>query len=119
MTLDGFFGMLHASLHQAGVVREPSDDQWKERLAGENKHYRLLRDAAYMLKHGQLDDRKPRLVRRPEQILTMPGAFQESAFDPDAFGTQMVWIETEETDYRAFETIKEVVEFAREKLAVL
>jgi hypothetical protein len=101
MALDAFFGMLHAELHRTGAIPERSDDQWKEKLAGENEHYRLLRDAAYMLKHGSLDDRKPRLVRRPEQILTMPTSFDAATFDRSAFDTETVWIETETTDHRA------------------
>jgi hypothetical protein len=116
MTLDGFFGTLHAELHKIGLVQERIDDQWKERLAHENQSYRLLRDAAYALKHGRLDDRKPRLVRRPDQIMTMPASFDASDFDPSAFDAETVWIETDETDYRADEMIKEVLEFARERL---
>jgi hypothetical protein len=117
MTLDGFFGMLHAVLYRTRVILERSDDQWKENLARENEDYRLLRDAAYMLKHGSLDDRKPRLVRRPEQILTMPASFDAAAFDRGAFDTETVWIETEANDYRADEMIKRVLQFAGDRLA--
>ena len=116
MTLDGFFGTLHVELYEAGLVTEPVDDQWKEKLAGDNKHYRLLRDSAYALKHGRLDNRKPRLVRRPEQIMTMPASFDAAAWDRSAFDTETVWIETEDNDYRADEMIKEVLQFARERL---
>jgi hypothetical protein len=34
------------------------------------------RDTAYALKHGNPTGKKPRLVRRSDQIETMPGAFQ-------------------------------------------
>jgi hypothetical protein len=117
MTLDGFFGMLHAALYQTGTILERSDDQWKEKLAQQSERYRLLRDSAYMLKHGRLDDRKPRLVRRSDQILTMPASFDAAVFDRAAFDTETVWIETEGNDYRADEVIKEVLQFARERLA--
>jgi hypothetical protein len=119
MTLYGFFGMLHAALHRTGTILERSDDQWKEKLAQQNEHYRLLRDSAYMLKHGRLDDRKPRLVRRPDQILTMPASFDAAVFDRSAFDTETVWIETEGNDYRADEIIKEVLQFARDQLATV
>jgi hypothetical protein len=33
MTLDAFFGVLHAALHAKGTLKEPSDDIWKEKLA--------------------------------------------------------------------------------------
>jgi hypothetical protein len=88
MTLDGFFGMLHAALYQTGTILERSDDQWKEKLAQQSERYRLLRDSAYMLKHGRLDDRKPRLVRRSDQILTMPASFDAAVFDRAAFDTR-------------------------------
>jgi hypothetical protein len=65
MTLDGFFGTLHAEL---GLVQERADDQWKEKLARGNKYYRLLRDSAYALKHGRLD-RKSRYQSRPASSL--------------------------------------------------
>jgi hypothetical protein len=119
MTLDGFFGMLHAALYQTRTIMERSDDQWKEKLAQQNERYRLLRDSAYTLKHGRLDDRKPRLVRRPDQILTMPASFDAAVFDRSAFDTETVWIETEANDYRADEVIKEVLQFARDQLATV
>jgi hypothetical protein len=34
MTLDGFFGSLHAELYEVGLVQERADDQWKD--AGTN-----------------------------------------------------------------------------------
>jgi hypothetical protein len=119
MTLDGFFGTLHAELYEAGLVQERVDDQWKEKLAGENKHYRLLRDCAYALKHGRLDDRKPRLVRRPGQILAIPTGFDGATCDGGAFDTETVWIETADNDYRAAEMMREVLQFARERSALL
>jgi hypothetical protein len=53
MALDAFFGILHASLHGAAGV-PGNDSVWKEQLASSCESYKLLRDAAYTLKHGQL-----------------------------------------------------------------
>jgi hypothetical protein len=118
MTLDALFGILHAALHHAGIVAVRRDDDWKEELAAQSDDYRLLRDLAYTLKHGQLNlGNKPRIVRRPDQLFTMPGAFQPDAFDPAAFDTGEVWIDTEATDHRANEVIGRVAEFARLQLA--
>jgi hypothetical protein len=64
-------------------------------------------------------DRKPRLVRRPDQIMTMPAGFDAATFDRSAFDTETVWIETDDNDYRAAEMIKEVLQFARERLDAL
>jgi hypothetical protein len=56
MTLDGFFGTLHTELFKAGLVTDKTDDNWKETLARECRHYRVLRDTAYALKHaGRVD----------------------------------------------------------------
>ena len=66
MTLDGFFGTLHT--FKLGIVPEKSDDKWKETLARDCHHYRVLRDTAYALKHGTLDHPKPRLVRRSDSV---------------------------------------------------
>jgi hypothetical protein len=112
----GFSARFTQSLYEAGLVPQPVDDQWKQKLAGDNKHYRLLRDSAYALKHGRLGNRKPRLVRRPGQIMTMPASFDAAAWDRSAFDTETVWIETQDNDYRADEMIKEVLQFARERL---
>lgn len=90
MTLDAFFGALHSELLQAGAIAEKSDDKWKEMLAEASHHYRLLRDTAYALKHGNLTRPTPRLVRKSDSVFTMPGAFQPGAFQPDAFDTGRV-----------------------------
>lgn len=115
MTLDAFFGILHASLHAIDTVEQKTDDQWKDVIAQSHFSYQVLRDAAYALKHGKLDGRKTRLVRRPEQIFGMPGAFDSTAFD-NAFDTETIWIDTPGNDYRAAEVIADVTEIARKVL---
>jgi hypothetical protein len=85
VTLDGFFGTLHAELLKIGTVQEKLDDRWKETLAKDCKSYRTLRDAAYALKHGALTHSTPRLVTRSEQIQTLLGAFDAAAFQQNAF----------------------------------
>ncbi len=107
MTLDAF----HASLYQSGTIREQNDSKWKEELACKNKYYRMSRDYAYALKHGELWHEKPRLFRRPEQIVSKGRAFQASAFQ-----TNRIWITAEDGDYRADLVIKNVAEFARQCL---
>jgi hypothetical protein len=115
LTLDGFFGTLHAELFERGIVQEPRDDRWKETIAEASKSYRVLRDAAYALKHGVLTHSKPRLVRRSEHIHTLPTSFDSATFDRDTFDTEQVWIEGCDTDYRADEVITIVVELAKER----
>jgi hypothetical protein len=112
VTLDGFFGTLHTNLHNIGIVKQASDDAWKEVVARYNTSYRVLRDIAYALKHGTLTRKKSRLVTRSNQILTLPGAFQLGAFQRNAFRTDRVWIEGTDTDYIADEVIRDVVQIA-------
>jgi hypothetical protein len=116
MTLDGFFGTLHTKLHNTGTVKEPSDDRWKETLAKGNESYQVLRDMAHALKHGSLTHTKPRLVRRSDQIQRYPVSFDSALFDRSAFDTKMVWIEGQDTDYRADEVIGDVVVIAEDWL---
>jgi hypothetical protein len=101
MTLDGFFGSLHAELIQAGKITEPErDDDWKEIVAQQDNMYRVLRDTAYGLKHGNLTGKKPRLVRRSDH----------------ASHADVVLINASDTDYQAVEVINAVALIAREWL---
>ena len=49
----------------------------------------------------------------------MPASFDAAVFDRSAFDTETVKIETEDDDYRADETIKKVLQFARDRLAAV
>ena len=108
MTLDGFFGTLHTNLHNIGIVKQASDDAWKEMVARYNTSYRVLRDIAYALKHGTLTRKKPRLVTRPN----ITRRFSTRSLSTDAFRTDRVWIEGTDTDYIADEVIRDVVQIA-------
>jgi hypothetical protein len=117
MTLDGFFGTLHTELFELGIVPEKLDADWKETLGSDCQYYRVLRDTAYALKHGTLKYKKPRLVRRSDQLVKRRGAFQSNAFQASAFHTDRVWIEAEDNDYEAYKVIKTVLALASELLA--
>ena len=74
----------------------------------------------YALKHGELQQPKPRLVRRPDQIPLKGGVFQANVFQANAFQIDRIWIETDEDgDYRADVVIKNVAEFAGRSLKML
>jgi hypothetical protein len=47
ISLDAFFGILHAALYNAGMISQKKDDIWKAELVKHNTDYELLRDAAY------------------------------------------------------------------------
>ena len=95
MTMDAFFGIIHAHLYGAGLISIEEDGDWKEEIAKTNDHYRLLRDCAFALKHGLLTSKRPRLIRTPGQIEAFAGAFDAAAFDSRAFDVGVVVIDTE------------------------
>jgi hypothetical protein len=120
MTLDAVFGILHAALPQATRKREAvpeRDNEWKNQLAGENQDYRLLRDTAFTIKHGELTElKKPRLIRRADQVREAQGGFQANAFS-SGFQIDQIWIMgLDDSQRRANEVIERVVDFAKSKL---
>ena len=78
--------------------------------------YRLLRDCAFALKHGELTG-KSRFVRKPGQIEEYGGAFQSDALQADAFDTGLVWAEADTDPTRADEMIARVAKLAEDQLS--
>jgi hypothetical protein len=78
LTLDAFFGILHADLrsrNDATTSHFKRDYEYRDDLADRFPHYRILRDTAASLKHGALTGKKPRLVEKVHQLHeTVPGA---------------------------------------------
>jgi hypothetical protein len=77
-SLDAFFGILYAELtarNDRSVTRFKTDDEYRDDLAARFLDYRILRDMAASLKHGELKRKKPRLVARQDQMKKfVPGA---------------------------------------------
>jgi hypothetical protein len=95
LTLDAFTGILFA--HLAKLDRAPStkDIEFRDLLADECREFRIVRDAAFALKHGELTGKKARLVERADQVVSYSGAWDEAVFDRSAFDTgSVIWIET-------------------------
>jgi hypothetical protein len=73
LTADAFFGILHAELrskNEAAVADLAKDDEYRDDLAGRSRNYRILRDVAFSIKHGELKRKKPlqpRLVKNVRQ----------------------------------------------------
>src|SRR5262245_3677504 len=80
VTLYCFSRSRHDEHYQRGLTQEKWDDAWKQLLAQQHPKYRLLRDCAYAVKHGHLTRPIPRLVRRPNQIVTMPSSYDASVY---------------------------------------
>jgi hypothetical protein len=78
LSLDTLAGVLHATGVAAGDHRMSglaTDDTFRDMLAGVSDSYRVLRDAAASLKHGELKHRKARLVRRAAAFQTRLNGF--------------------------------------------
>ena len=96
LTLDAFAGILFAHLKGLGRSRWADDSKFRDFLAEECPEFRIVRDAAFALKHGALTDPKkqPRLVQRAGQVVSYSGAWDEAVFDRSAFDTEsVIWIE--------------------------
>jgi hypothetical protein len=79
LALDALAGLIHAHGKAAGrpdMAAHESDDDYREDLAKASLSYRVLRDAAASLKHGELSHprkkRLARLLRRPEALSSAP-----------------------------------------------
>jgi hypothetical protein len=98
LTLDALMGVIHADRHRRGL--EAADDSaFRNRLADQHFEYRLVRDAAFALKHGELKS-AARLVQRAEQITSYSGAWDEAVWDRSAFDTEaVIWIEANDAGH--------------------
>lgn len=75
LTLDALVGLIHAHAETAGrseIAACEDDDGYRELLAEISPSYRILRDTAACLKHGELKRPRRRLVR----LLRQPGAME-------------------------------------------
>jgi len=79
-SLDDFVGILAHELLKAGKITL-KEEKFRDFLASQSSPYRLLRDMAYSLKHGELTGSKSPLVSKPGNL-----AKEEAAFDAIAFG---------------------------------
>lgn len=74
LSLDAFYGVLFAHLRVNGhprVAALASDDKFKDEIAAASNAFRVVRDAAFSVKHGELDRPKPnqpRLVLRAADL---------------------------------------------------
>ena len=95
LTLDAFTGVLFAHLTKLDRAPSKDDSEFRDVLSRECPEFRIVRDAAFALKHGELTAKKPRLVQRADQVVSYSGAFDEAVFDRSAFDTEsVIWIET-------------------------
>ena len=117
LTADAFFGILHRHLRD---LEHPdaggSDSAFREDVAERVRAYRIVRDTAYALKHGILDDHRktPRLVRRAEQVEARHVPFGTGSFGNATYGGNAVFIQMDNGDEeRGASIIEEVVAEAR------
>jgi hypothetical protein len=95
LTLDAFVGILFAHLRDLNIAPTSDDLEFRDLLARESYDFKIVRDAAFALKHGELTGRKVRLVRKANQVIAHSGAFDEATFDGSTFDAgPVIWIET-------------------------
>jgi hypothetical protein len=97
LTLDALVGIIHADRYKQRLETADDDTCFRNRLAERHEEYGLIRDTASALKHGELRRKKPRLVRRAEQVTSHSGAWDQAAWDRSAWDTlAVVWIEADD-----------------------
>jgi hypothetical protein len=115
LSLDALAGIIHADLHSKG--QETNDDvAFRDRLAEQHLEYGIARDAAFALKHGELRNKKPRLVQRAGQVTSYSAVFDETVFDRSAFDTEaVIWIEANDPAHsrRADQVTRAVLDIFR------
>jgi hypothetical protein len=109
LTLDALAGIIHAHLHRQGL-EQSKDAAFRDRIASQHLEYRILRDAAFALKHGELNG-NTRLVKRAGQVVSYGGAWDEAVWDRSAWDTEaVIWIEaTDPTHSRRADNIARAV----------
>jgi hypothetical protein len=98
LSLDALTGIIHADLHGNGLVTK-DDAAFRDSLATQHPDYRIVRDAAFALKHGELRG-KTRLVQRADQVTSYSGIWGDAVWGRSAWGTDaVVWIEANDHDH--------------------
>jgi hypothetical protein len=93
LSLDAFAGILFADVQLKGRAPCRDDIEFREMLAVESLEFRLVRDAAFALKHGELVGKSPRLVREAKQVAAHDGGYDPTAFS-NGFNTEkVIWID--------------------------
>src|SRR3954463_3459223 len=92
LSLDAMVGIIHADLKRRGK-ESGGDAAFRDRLARQHLEYSILRDAAFALKHGELEHKKVRLVQRADQVKSYSAAWGEAVWGRSTYGTAVIWIE--------------------------
>jgi hypothetical protein len=78
-SLDDYIGIWALELLRNGKTTL-KEESFRDYLAGRSEPYRILRDMAYSLKHGELTRSKGRLVKDAERLHIQGPAFSPAAF---------------------------------------
>jgi hypothetical protein len=77
--LDAYVGIWAHELNSSGKINL-SEEALRDLLADRSVEYRVLRDMAFALKHGELTGKKARLVRRATGLTKQGSAFNRETF---------------------------------------
>jgi hypothetical protein len=121
MAADAFFGINFEEQKNAGTNADIGDEKYRESVARKSQCYRVLRDAAAAIKHGELDKKrkKIRLVRSANQTKKQETIWNDDAKwnDAEKWADKAVIVETEIGERVRVDTlVKEVVRVAEEEI---
>jgi len=119
LTADAFFGILFDQQQSGGKSTHTKDDQYRDSVASRSECYRVLRDTAFAIKHGELKGKKVRLVRTAGQVQRRETRWDDNGvWDESPWSDEAVMIETVSGDrVRVDKLVEEVLLVAEEELS--
>jgi hypothetical protein len=122
VTADALFGILYAELrskNRSAVANFADDDRYRDDLASRSRDYRILRDVAFSIKHGELRRKKPRLVKNVRQIQTAIAGFGilMCGYDRTGETVLLIHIPSSNSNERPEFIIHQVLKLAQDELA--
>jgi len=111
MTMDALLGIVWATNHPG----QRGDEAYKESVAQSSACFRVVRDLAYALKHGELTGTAPRLVRTPAGLLEDDRRWNDDHVwdDSEIMSDQIIVVQTPQTACRAGMLLERALRAAR------
>jgi hypothetical protein len=85
LSLDAFPGILFAHLRDLNFAPTSNDFEFRDLLAREGYDVKIVRNAAFAIKHGELTGKSARLVRKANHVIGLSGTLDAGP---------VIWIET-------------------------
>lgn len=111
MTVDALLGLVWAASNPG----QRGDDAYKETVAQSSACFRVVRDLAYALKHGELTGTLPRLVRTPAGLSVDDWRWNDDHVwdDSEIMSDQVIVVQTTQIACRAGLLLEKALRAAR------